>query len=122
MLVISEEQIKALELYEIEKFIKSSIKNLKENYSEHTESLETEELRAIINNVIAICISKQNNVITEERIFLMIVCYIKYGFKIPLPANLEKILSTSVDERLKVECFVNAVASKKYNLIALTSI
>ncbi len=119
MLVISEEQIKALELYEIEKFIKNTIKNLKENYSEHTESLETEELRAIINNVIAICISKQNNIITEEGMFLIIVSYIKYKFKIPLHASLKKMLTTTTDERLRVEAFVNAIAGNSYNLIAL---
>jgi hypothetical protein len=116
-MIISNAQFKVFELHEIEKFIKNTIKELTINYSEFTEGIEQEGLKVIINDVIAVC--KQNNIKDEELVFLMIVCNIKYKFKIPLHAGLENIIATTIDERLKVENFVNAVASKSYRLIEL---
>jgi beta-glucosidase/6-phospho-beta-glucosidase/beta-galactosidase len=120
MFVINNKQFEVFAFNEIEKFINNTIKQLTVNYSEYTKGIEPEELKAIVNNVIAIC--KQNNVITEEGIFLMIVCNVKYKFKIPLHASLKKILDPIADERLRVEAFVNAIASGRYNLIEVITI
>jgi hypothetical protein len=117
MFVITNKQFQIFALHEFEKFISNSIKELHANYPELTEGLATEELKEIINNVITVC--KQNNVKTEDHVFSLIVCKLKYKYEIPLNPALKKIIATTADERLRVENFVISVAGKTYNLIAL---
>jgi hypothetical protein len=117
MFVISNKQFQLFGLLEFEKFIKNSIKELHATYPELTEGLETEELKTLINDVIAVC--KQNNVKTEDHVFSLIVSKLKYKYVIPLNPALKKILLTTADERLRVENFLISVANKRYDLIEM---